>query len=354
MTTKNPDQSIRHEAALLYSNGDTRGAITLLLQRINASNGWCDTKVWLMLLEIYQISGQQDPYEKLASVFSSRFNFSAPAWDPSAVLKTEKSAAQWRNALVIDGSPAKINEDKRRDFLQASKDFQSSRLDFSRMKLSEDPTEQIEELHKLLEIMERVRKLKVPTLFMGETELFHFLTTKIDELKDLSSPNAADHVYWNVLLEILQWRGDENGHDQTVLSFMDVYSTCPVSFDPNESIAVAPRAPETEVEAPPSGEEFVLPDIVTQVGAMVLFIQQQWQKNVPAEFVTSSMKRMTADTARELALFLQNNSETHTSLDVVFLDTGELLTALFEITGINAHAQVRYRHSKLRDIYKPT
>lgn len=347
MNTKNVDQNIRHEAALLYANGDSRGAIALLTKRINLSNGYCDTRIWLMLLETYQILGQHEAYEKIAVHFSNRFNFSPPAWDNDAVLKNEKTGGQWRNALVIDGAPTQINEDKRRDFLRASKELGSSRFDLSRMKLSDDPEKIKLELARLLEIMERLRKIKVPTLFMGETEISRFLEEKIEHLKQ-GVPHVEDQVYWNVFFEILQWRGEENKHDQLLLDFMDAYQFCPVSFDPNECIAIAPRVEE---EHKTIDDEFSLPEVAGQVQDLFDFIQQQWDKNMPAEIIMSHVKRISSDAARELALFLQNQTD-HPSSDVVFLDTSELISALFETTGVEAHAQIRYRHAKLRDLYK--
>ena len=348
MNTKNIDHNIRHEASLLYANGDSRGAVALLMKRINTTNGWCDTKIWLMLLEVYQILGQQEAYEKIALYFSNRFNFSPPAWDNEAILKQDKSAGQWRNALVVEGPPTQINEDKRRDFLRASKELGSSRLDLSRMKLSDEPEKTAAELARLLEIMERLRKIKVPTLFMGETEISRFLDEKIEELRH-TTPKTEDHVYWNVYFEILQWRGEENKHDKLLLDFMDTYNFCPVSFDPNESIAMAPRAQD---EPKSVLQDFEMPDVVNQVHAVLDFIQQQWDKNMPAEIVMTTVKRVSSDVARELALFLQNQSSEHPASDVVFLDTSEILSALFETTGVEAHAQIRHRHSKLRDLYQ--
>lgn len=348
MNQKNIDQNIRHEAALLYANGDSRGAVALLTKRINVSNGYCDTRIWLMLLEVYQILGQQEAYEKIAVHFSNRFNFSPPAWDNGAVLKNEKSAGQWRNALVVEGAPSQINDDKRRDFLRASKELGSSRLDLSRMKINDDPSKTQQELARLLEIMERLRKIKVPTLFMGETEILRFLEEKTEQLKN-TPPHNEEQVYWNVLFEILQWRGEENKHDKLLLDFMDTYQFCPVSFDPNECIALAPRVEE---EYKIIGEEFALPEVTGQVHDLFDFIQQQWDKNMPAEILMTHVKRISADAARELALFLQNHMEQHPASDVVFLDTSEIISGLFETTGVEAHAQIRHRHGKLRDLYK--
>ena len=347
MNTKNIDHNIRHEAALLYANGDSRGAVALLMKRINTTNGWCDTKIWLMLLEVYQTLGQQEAYEKIALYFSNRFNFSPPAWDNGAILKNEKSTGQWRNALVVEGAPTQINDDKRRDFLRASKELGSSRLDLSRMKLSDDPATMALELQRLLGIMERLRKIKVPTLFMGETEISRFLEEKTKLLRQ-SPARSEDYIYWNVYFEILQWRGEENKHDKLLLDFMDTYQFCPVSFDPNESIALAPRVEE---DVKPSLRDFALPEIVSDIHGLFEFIQQQWEKSMPAVIVMTTVKRVSSDVARELALFLQNHSETHPSSDMVFLDTSEILAALFETTGVEAHAQIRHRHSKLRNLY---
>lgn len=341
----NTDQNIRYEAALLYANGDARGAVNLLLKRINGTNGWCDTKIWLLLLEIYQILGQQDPYEKLAVYFSNRFNFSPPSWDSLAIMKNEKGAGQWRNALVIEGSPTLIKDEKRRDYLRASKEMNSSRMDFSRLRLSEDPQQEKQELQKLLEIMQRLRKLKIPTLFMGETELIRVLQAKIEADNGV---NKDSILYWDMLFEILQWRGEDKKHDDLILRFMNLYNYCPVTFDPNESIAVAP----SEKEEPTQGV-YTPQEIINHAEPLFLFMRQQWDKNIPAEIPLTDVKRITADTSREIAAFLQANSDEHGSHDIVFYGTGELLTALFETTGVAAYSLIRHRYPKLRNLFQP-
>lgn len=340
----NTDQNIRYEAALLYANGDARGAVKLLLKRINSTNGWCDTKIWLLLLEIYQILGQQDPYEKLAVYFSDRFNFSPPSWDSNAVMKNEKGAGQWRNALVIEGSPNLIKDEKRRDYLRASKEMNSSRMDFSRLRISDDPEQEKQELQKLLEIMQRLRKQKIPTLFMGETELVRALYDKTEN--DLGT-NKDSILHWDMLFEILQWRGEDKKHDELILRFMDLYNYCPVTFDPNESIAVAPSEKEEVTQG-----SFSPPEVITHAEPLFLLMRQQWEKNIPAEIPLTDVKRITADTSREIAAFLQANSDEHGSHDIVFYGTAELVTALFETTGVAAYSLIRHRYAKLRNLFQ--
>lgn len=339
------DDTIRHEAALLYANNDTRGAIGALLKRVNGTNGYCSTKIWLMLLEIYQIMGQQEPYEKLAVFFSNRFNFSPPAWDSFAAMKTEKAAGQWRNALVVEGSPLQINDDKQRDFIRASKEFANSRIDLSRMRLSDETEVMENELKKLLEIMQRIRKLRIQTLFMGDTELIRALSNHIAKAQ---GNRENEIIYWTVMFEILQWRGEEAKFEDMANKFMDIYQYCPVGFDPADSIALAPRSEESQQ----TDEGFSSPEAITEPQVFFDYMQQQWDKNIPAEIPLTHVKRISADAARDMAAFLQAHADTHPPADIVFLDSGEVTVALFETTGVAAYSQIRYRNAKLRNLYE--
>lgn len=334
---------------MLYASGEARAAINMLIGHINSTNGYCDPKIWLALLDIYMIQGQQAAYEKLAVFFSNRFEFSPPAWDQGET-KPAQSGGSWRNSLVIEGSPLLVSEQKIRDFILASKEAKTARLDISRMRIQEEkPGEKNEaqqELARLLTIMQRLRRGQAKTLLMGDGQLLGWVKKRCDAKNNSMD---SEQIYWMVLLELFQWRGKEQEFDQTALDFATVFSYCPVGYDPSGAVAIAPeQKDEGHVEV----DGFVPATHVHQIHDLVDFAQNQWRQNSPAEINLKLVTRVDVEAARELADVLQ--TETHpdgiSAKDIVFHETSEIISALFDATGVSAYATVLHRHEKLRNL----
>jgi anti-anti-sigma regulatory factor len=70
------------EAAVLYSNGQSTAAATILWQAIK-ENGLAGQakQAWAMLFDLYQAMGRKEDFESLAIDYSARFETSPPTWD---------------------------------------------------------------------------------------------------------------------------------------------------------------------------------------------------------------------------------------------------------------------------------
>lgn len=355
---KSIDQSTRHEASLAFADGNDRQAINLLIQRINQTNGYCSAKNWLMLLDIYQTLEQRTAYEKLAVFFSNRFNFSPPAWIEIENKGRDGGGKQehWRNALVIEGSPMGILDEKTRDFIRASKDEGSARIDFSRMRLSEEDEQLKKELEKLLSIMRRLRKIKKPTLLMGDSEVASILQDKIKN-NDGGGTYEGERVYWEMLFELVQWRGKEDEFNDLSDRFSDRFEYCPIGYEPDQAIAITPSQ-EYSLDG-----DFTLEGVVDNAEKTMLYLQKTWETQKHVEVSLLRIKRMSSQCARDLAEFLRASLESGfaqeqvggdminmDSNEITFTDTPETIVALFEITGVSAYSTIHYQHSKLRDL----
>ena len=350
------DDSVRFDAALLYAQGDGRGAINTLIQRVNTSNGRCDTKIWLMLLDIYRLQGQQAPYEKLAVFFADRFNFSPPAWEPfENPSKPKAVTGQWRNALIVEGSVLDVHDEKLRDFIRASRDMNSARLDISRMRVDFSDADSKRSLDKLLEVMQRIRRVGCPTLLMGEGALAQALQGR---LARKGTDLEQEGTYWMLLLEIAQWRGQEETFDALAMDFADIFSHCPVGYDADGAIAVAPSAVEAADPADPG--RYSPEEVVLDARPLLEHIQQHWDRAGRVDIALSYVVRIGVEAARDIAEFLRVHHDGAPAPDggegddqamVVFHDAPEILAALLEATGVTAFAGMRHRHGRLRDLF---
>lgn len=69
------------EAAALFAAGRPRDAASLLTAELNNKKGKCPKALWYMLMDIYQVTGQQGAFDKLALFFAKVFGSSPPSWE---------------------------------------------------------------------------------------------------------------------------------------------------------------------------------------------------------------------------------------------------------------------------------
>ena len=73
--------SVLEEAAILYSNGQAAPAAATLRHALaDPELGAFQQLAWLMLLDLFQVTGDRAAFERLALEYASRFESSPPAW----------------------------------------------------------------------------------------------------------------------------------------------------------------------------------------------------------------------------------------------------------------------------------
>jgi ABC-type transporter Mla MlaB component len=319
---------IREEAAALFAAGETRNAIQTLLTELNQKMGNVDRPVWFLLLDIYQTQGEATNYERVAELFSKKFNTSPPAWDPYEEKRAVEGAG--RNALVIDGPPSVVSEEKIRDFVRASKKAGSSRLDLSRLRLDVADPEMHQGLGRLCSTMALLRQARVKALLMGETSLVQKINHDIEagHLDD-----ATSQPLWLFLLECLQWRGEEERFETLAERFAIHFFLSPPGYEPEGAVAIPPSS-----QRAPSA--FQLPDMVDLSDLERLYsdIDHQLGERGRAEIDLRPVRRMTYEAATQLADFIRRLKIAPAS--VAFTNATEILSALFDITGLSSLVSV--------------
>lgn len=68
------------EAAVLYANGDVREAEAVLDNVLQAKEASSGEGLWMMLLDLYRLTGQKERFESRVLDYATRFERSPPAW----------------------------------------------------------------------------------------------------------------------------------------------------------------------------------------------------------------------------------------------------------------------------------
>lgn len=381
-------RDIREEATMLYAAGKDRRAIDAILGHLHATRGQCDQTVWMLLLDLYQLTDQREAFDKLAAYFSKQFGASPPAWI-EAPHKGRDSRG--RNALVIDGSIALLSQKRIIEVFAEAKTHQFVRLDLSRAQLtgqdwdddSKDRDDGLVGLNRLVGLMGDLRKARVPALLMGETHLMNTLADGLallaagrvrpetrnsppsghnnqsdqsdqsdqgnDELERLDWWRQRVAAEQRFVLEVLQWRGDETAFEARAEVFAQVLGLSPPDYDQGGAIARMPVAQveddqhhrldegfvEDGYEASPSWQSA---DVVDQdeINRWTSRIRYLLEQQGLARIDCAGVVRVSYEAATGLAGFLHRTSSNKDA--IVFDRMSLMLWTLFEMTGVCALA----------------
>jgi len=227
--------NVLEQAAIYYANADTKKCIDLLIKHLNETKGTAKEQTWMMLFDTYKTTNHKESFDKLALIFSNKFGVSPPNWktgNPSL----NSGAAMGRNAISIDGFPSGVNDDKVADFLVASKEAGNSRIDLSRVKISSEDRNLITGIEKIYYILTNVRKLHIPVQLMGDAHIIEKISSIVEEIEGSEENDPLYTIFWKLLLEIYQWRGNEIEFEELALRYAIEYEESPESYFAKEVV----------------------------------------------------------------------------------------------------------------------
>lgn len=333
-----PEQAgVRERSAALFSVGEHKQAIDLVVQELNRTSGNSPKPIWFMLMDAYQALGQQAAFEKSAALFANFFKTSPPSWEgreQAAVVSTPSGNMIGRHVLVVDGQPSQIHGDKLKDFVAASREEGKAKLDLSRSRLDEDHALRVDDLRVLLTLMRRLRKHQISTLLMGENQVVEVLRTVIQ--KDLPVPGGE--LYWELLLEFMQWRGQEEAFEDLAILFADRFRKSAPGYESEGVVALAPTENIQDNHTPVG---LVPPEHLTETGMV------KWCEQVEAELPFGeavlwldfrNVQSISFDAATHLASRLKSWNRSAEQFTVE--QPSELVHALFDITGVSAQVTI--------------
>lgn len=314
-------RALREEAAVCFAAGDTEEASERLLQELKAYPNDTPAPLWTMLLEIYQAKGERASFEKLADLFARRFEVSPPSWRSQAAPRPAPRAG--RNAMVVEGLPASIREEKWRDFLASSKAAGFGRLDISRAVWPHAPVQFATEAEAFLDLANRITRAGFRLLLMGDGPL----RDRLDEvLREASWPAAPLRLAWLLQLTLLQWRGQREAYDRLAMEFAPRFQMAPPGF---EVAAVLADDTHDQPAAKAKG-------IVDKPEMETLFapIAAEYKLHGRVEWDVSGFGRVTFAAATTLFERLLALGVGVGMLRV--LGAPEMLVALFDATGVSS------------------
>ena len=224
-----PVDAEAEEAAVLFANGQDDAARAVLESAVRVHQYGPGERLWLMLFDLYRLTGQKAPFEALEIAFVQTFEKSPPGWLDAS---REKPKAQEKAAgsVLFRGALVGSNDAGFLSLRQAIEAGQKLRVDLSKI-----PSADAEGCGQLLQLLASAKRAKREVELLGKDELIALIGPQIE------SGRPDNRECWLLLLELLQLQGKQEDFDETAINFAITFEVSPPSWEEKRVAAPEPE-----------------------------------------------------------------------------------------------------------------
>jgi anti-anti-sigma regulatory factor len=210
------------EAALLYASDRMDGAIQLLKLMLRDPVGKNNIQAWLMLMDLYQLTGNRKEFDALCMLFTVKFETSPPVWRDAAELDEPRRATkrEVKDYFLLRSTSAGLSPEieRLRDFAQKTG---SVRLDVGKLtQLADD------EARILAGLLSKMRRAKMPFWFSNLEHLERYLKKFIAQ-----GESAKVKGYWALLFEAYLLTQNHDAFDEVGVDYAVAYEESPPAWE---------------------------------------------------------------------------------------------------------------------------
>lgn len=281
--------AVIEETAIMYANGQTAMVLGMLQAAIAADDlGAATMTAWLMLLDLYQITGKKQEFENLAIEYASKFETSPPTWSNTG---TPAQAAPAGAAPTVPFS-GKLDSHciKQIERIQTQAEtHRALRLEFARV------TEVAPAgCSLLLGVLRKLQKSGHDLILVGAPEL----ATKIRAILEVGRRDDTEDA-WLLLLEILRLLNREKEFEEVSIDYCVTFEVSPPAFVAPQNKVTTATAEATSTAA--QAEGFMMPTLVEGcIDDLIVAIAAYSDEHQPAIIDCSRLNRVDFNAAGRL------------------------------------------------------
>lgn len=223
-----PVDAEAQEAAILYANGQDEMVRTLLENAVRIHHFGPGERLWMMLFDLYKLTGQKAAFEALEIDYAQSFEKSPPGW-------RDKSSGQAKTKEVLAGSfllRGTLTDDNNAAFdaiRQALEKNPRLRLDLSKVSRLDAGG-----CARLLILLQQARKARREIELLGRDTLQALLEECVE------SGRAEDKDCWLLLLELCQLQGQYERFEDLAINYAVTFEVSPPSWEAKRVAAPEP------------------------------------------------------------------------------------------------------------------
>lgn len=240
--------AVYEEAAVVYANGNVEAAEAVLEAALDSPPGDAAEGVWMMLLDLYRLSGQRQRFETRVLDYATRFERSPPPWhDLSAAPARERPHS--RPLVALSGSLSGQAALQFEQIAIIGKKSGVIRIDLGHLRSVDDAG-----CAMFRQLLNELAAERVKVSLLKCARLADMLVGQVH------AGRAEGRDGWLLLLEMLQHTGEQDRFEQLAVDYAITFEESPPSWEPK----VEQEAQSTAVlEAVVASEGFSLDGEVT-------------------------------------------------------------------------------------------
>jgi anti-anti-sigma regulatory factor len=321
-----PVDAEAEEAAVLFANGQDEAVRAVLENAVRIHHFGPGERLWLMLFDLYRLTGNKAAFEVLEIEYAQSFEKSPPGWgdkskDPS------KSPDVVPGSLLFRGELTGDNNSSFDAIAQALEKNPKLRLDLSKVSRLDSAG-----CGRLLAILLQARKARREVELLGRDTLGTLVQGHV------VSGRAEDRECWLLFLELCQLQGQYEIFEDVAVDYAVTFEVSPPSWE-SARVAAPEPLPATnlkESDASALEEAYVLRGEIKALRFSDLIAHAELRETLVID--CSALKRM--DFISAGALLNALTTVRRSGKQIVFHFPNYLVAELFSVVGLNAVASI--------------
>lgn len=338
------------EIATIFSEGHDKQALDTIKAYFKEKMGNVESRIWFMLLDIYQIQGETQEFDKTALAFSQAFGTSPPSWfGPKNNLEQKENIGNGKNMIILDSIMKPDFAEKFKELLKAAKQEKFCRINISQCKFEQN---NIELFEKFLKLLQDLRKAKISSVLMGDNNLINFCQRffKDEKLRNNLAPGFLENeiVIWQLYLEILQWKGQSEEFDNIALDYADKFEVSPPGWEDSGVMLIN----QSVIKEETSNSNFVAifdKDLNgNNINTLLSKIDKDFETKNHSVLDLSLVNRIDFSAAGSITYHIQELWADPSNMDkkVIIKYPNELVTVLLQMLGVTEVVSIIPRNRK--------
>jgi anti-anti-sigma regulatory factor len=320
-----PVDAEAEEAAVLFANGQDETVRAVLENAVRIHPFGPGERLWLMLFDLYRLTGNKAAFEALEVEYTQSFEKSPPSWVDQSK-KPSKSSDAIPGSLLFRGELTGDNAAAFDAISQALAKNPRLRLDMSKVKQLDSAG-----CEQLLALLQEARKARRELELLGRDTLAALVQKRV------LSGSAEDKGCWLLFLELCQLQGLYEDFENVAVDYAVTFEVSPPSWESARVAAPEPQpAPESAAAQLPQDEVYVLRGEIKALRFTDLAAHADTRDSLVID--CSELKRM--DFISAGALLNALTSVRRSGKPIVFHYPNFLVAELFSVVGLNAVATI--------------
>jgi ABC-type transporter Mla MlaB component len=242
---------VYEEAAVLYANGNDRDAEQLLSAVFDDPTATVGEGLWMMLLDLYRLTGQRDRFDTRVIDYARRFERSPPAWEDLSVQPAKRST----EAAALMNLPAALIAQSAQQLQQICVIGRKSgtlRVDLGRARSIDD-----QGCALVKQTLERLAADRVKLTVFNASRLVDLLSPKV------KPGQAENRDYWMLMLEMLKYTGECSRFEDLAVDYAVTFEESPPSWESKQPLPGEEQSAADEGFSGRGEEEFFFDNELT-------------------------------------------------------------------------------------------